>query len=314
MMLPILLGISLPNVDQIIMKESASFFDKGSQTALNYANRTMLIPIGIFAQAMSIAVLPSMSQQTANGNLKEFKRITGKTLRTILFLTVPCSALMFVISLPIIQTLYQHGKFHASDAIATACALRFYCIGIFAWSCQAILTRGFYAMQDTITTVKTGTVMTLVFCLLNFIAIKFVGQTHPILGIEAIAFNTSLAATLYMIWLFVILRKRMRGLQDKALHMTSVRIIVASIALVAASAIPLSLWNMLLAGHRTGTLNSLAQVIVCSVLGGWAYYKVTQYYQLAELDSVLSMAKSRIAPLKRIVDKLIAKFGIRSNS
>jgi putative peptidoglycan lipid II flippase len=316
MMLPILLGISLPNVDQIVMKVTASCLTKGSTSALQLANRMMLMPIGIFAQAVSIAVLPTMARHTSSGDMSEFKRTTGKTLRTILFITIPCSALMFILAAPIIQALYQHGKFNADDTSVTASALRFYCIGIFAWSSQAILTRGFYALKDTITTVVTGSIMTVVFCALNFWAImttrgghlnhfghwpflsidySLPGSSH--LGVDWIALNTSISAIIYMLWLFKILRKRMRGLQDRALTMTLVRIILGTVALSIATGGAVWLWSHALGIRHGGALAAIAQLIVCGSLGIWVYVQVAKFYKLAELDSLTSMLDSKFAPL-----------------
>ena len=113
MMLPILLGVSLPNVDQIINSYFASELAAGSQAALQYAVRLMLIPIGIFAQAMGIAILPTMSGLAAEGRRKEFRATVSSALRTILFLTIPASALLCLLAVPIITLLLQAGQFTA---------------------------------------------------------------------------------------------------------------------------------------------------------------------------------------------------------
>jgi len=98
MMLPILLGVSLPNVDQIINSIFATELHTiGSQTWLQYANRVMLIPIGIFGQAMGIAILPTMSAMAAGKQNRQFKRTVNAGLRIILFLTVPASALFYLL-------------------------------------------------------------------------------------------------------------------------------------------------------------------------------------------------------------------------
>ena len=125
MMLPILLGVSLPNVDQIINSYFASELAAGSQAALQYAVRLMLIPIGIFAQAMGIAILPAMSGLAAEGKTREFRATVSQALRTILFLTIPASALLCLLAVPTITLLLQSGQFTAHDTATTATALRF---------------------------------------------------------------------------------------------------------------------------------------------------------------------------------------------
>jgi putative peptidoglycan lipid II flippase len=208
MMIPILLGVSLPNVDQIISGSFSSALSIGSQAAITTATRLMLIPIGIFAQAMGIAFLPTMSQQA--GNPKQFRSTTARALRFVLFLTVPSSALMFVLASPIIGLIYQNGHFTAHDTYRTAFALRFYALGIFAWSAQAILTRGFYALQDSRTPVISGTIMTVIFIGMSWFSVHF----HPVdWNIGGLAMATSIAATMHMIVMYVFLRRRAHGLQ-----------------------------------------------------------------------------------------------------
>jgi putative peptidoglycan lipid II flippase len=232
LLLPILLGVSLPNVDQIISGFFGSELRFGSQTALNYATRLMLIPIGIFAQAMGIAFLPTMSQQA--GNLKQFRSTAARALRFVLFLTVPSSALMFILAVPIIGLLYQHGKFTHEDTIRTAEALRFYAIGIFAWSAQAILTRGFYAQQDSRTPVISGTIMTAIFIAMSWYVVHF----HPVgWGIKGLAMATSIAATLHMLVMYYFLSIRTKGLQGFRTLAMLVKLGIATVFLGASSVI-----------------------------------------------------------------------------
>ena len=229
MMLPIVLGVSLPNVDQIINGYFASELPLGSQAAMSYAVRLMLIPIGIFAQAMGIAILPTMAGQAAAGQIKEFRATISQALRTILFITVPASALLCLLASPIITLLLQSGEFTAHDTAVTATALRFYSLGIFAWSAQAILTRGFYALQDSRTPVISGTAMTAVFIGMNWGVVHFTPW-----GIAGLAAATSIAAAMHMAIMYFFLRRRLRGLRDGPLLVSVVKTLCATAALCAA--------------------------------------------------------------------------------
>ena len=230
MMLPILLGVSLPNVDQIITGRFASELPTGSQAALQFGVRIMLIPIGIFAQAMGIAVLPTMAAQAVAGQRRALKATISKALRSILFLTVPASVLLFLLAQPIVALLLQSGKFTVASTLITASALRFYSLGIFAWSAQAILTRGFYALQDSRTPVISGTVMTVVFIMMNWLVVNATTW-----GVSGLALATSIAAVLHMLVMFVLLRRRMRGLNDRHMLLSVGRLLLAVFALSVAA-------------------------------------------------------------------------------
>lgn len=328
----IMFGMALPNVDQIIMSFFASMLPNGGQTALTYANRTMLIPIGIIAQAMSIAVLPAMARQTAAGAMASYRATTSKTLRTILFMTAPASALMFVLALPIVQMLYQRHAFHFADALITAQALRFYCLGIFAWSCQAILTRGFYALHDAHTPVWTGRVMTVALIVMNLVVVhlaagpgsmtsaiasdfsrgavkaafhefavaSFGPGGHPLLAVEGIAFCTTVAATVYMIMLFVLLHRRVKDLEDKKLTIACVRIAIATFALCAVSSILQWAYREVFGTGAAHVLrHAIGELIFCGGFGLFAYLAVARYYRMKELADLERIATSKLGPLLR---------------
>ena len=172
MLLPIGLGVSLPNIDQIVNKAFASYLGSGDTTAIMNAYRLMLLPIGVFAQAMALAVFPTLSSQAAEKDLPAMRRTMNQSLRNILFLTVPASALMFLLAEPIITLLLQSGKYTHADTLVTAAALRSLSLGIFAWSCQSLLTRGFYALQNSKVPVISGAIVSVIFVAMNVAVVR----------------------------------------------------------------------------------------------------------------------------------------------
>ena len=176
MLLPIGLGVSLPNIDQMVNKAFASYLGPGDTTAIMNAYRLMLLPIGVFAQAMALAVFPTLSGQAAEQNLVAMRRTMNQSLRNILFLTVPASALMFLLAEPIITFLLEGGQYKHGDTVVTASALRFLSLGIFAWSCQSLLTRGFYALQNSKVPVISGAIVSVLFVAMNAYVVRPVIQ------------------------------------------------------------------------------------------------------------------------------------------
>lgn len=179
MLLPIGLGVSLPNIDQMVNKEFASFLGKGDTTAIMNAYRLMLLPIGVFAQAMALAAFPTLSAQAADKNTTAMRRTMSQSLRNILFLTVPASALMFLLAEPVITFLLQSGKYTHADTLVTASALRCLSLGIFAWSCQSLLTRGFYALQNSKVPVISGAIVSVIFVAMNMAVVR------PVIHVKA---------------------------------------------------------------------------------------------------------------------------------
>ena len=280
MMLPIVLGVSLPNVDQIINGYFASQLPTGSQAALNYAVRLMLIPIGVFGQAMGIAILPTMSDQAAAKQYKAFRATTGRALRTIMFLTIPASALLFLLATPLIALLFQHKHFTAAATQLTAPPLRFYALGIFAWSAQAILTRGFYALQDTRTPVISGTAMTVVFVGMNWMVVHVLHW-----GVAGLALATSVAAALHMLVMYLLLRRRTRGLQGGLLAASVAKTLLATAALGLAVWVVRAATLTLMPGDTPFKLAAAAVLLFAGSAGLAAFTLTGKLLRMDELQS-----------------------------
>lgn len=289
MMLPILLGVSLPNVDQLITGNFASELSTGSQASIGFATRMMLIPIGIFAQAMGIAILPTMASQAAANQRRAFRATLNKGLRTILFLTVPSSALLFLLAQPVVVFLLQSGRFTPEATLMTASALRFYSIGIFAWSVQAILTRGFYALQDSRTPVVSGTIMTVLFIAMSWLVVNASSW-----GVSGLALVTTIAATLHMLVLLVVLRHRLKGLQDLLLLTSVIKTSLATAALCLVVIMLRSALEHLLPGG--GGTPKLHAAVVLAIAGGGglvAFAAAARALRMDELQSVMGLVRRR---------------------
>src|SRR5207244_3766570 len=150
-------------------------------------------------------------------------------IRFILFLTIPSSMLMIVLAVPIIQLLLQQGQFLPEHTQQTAQALAYYAIGIFAWSAQSVLARGFYALQDTRTPVIIGTVVTLFFIPLNWLFMTPLGMNF-----RGLALATTVAAILHMVVMTIVLRRRLGGIDGRRLAVSTGKILAAGTAASAA--------------------------------------------------------------------------------
>lgn len=282
LLVPILLGISFTNIDQIINGSFASSLHAtGAQNVLQYANRLELIPIGIFAQALGIAILPSLSQLVSAGKTDELRAAINRGLRMILFVTIPASVLMSLLAVPIIATLSHHGKFGSTATFWAAGALQAFCIGIFAWSTHAVLTRSFYALHDSRTPVVTGTIMTAVFIAMEWFVVHYTKW-----GVKGLAGATSLAAIIYMATLYIILHRRLRGLLGFRLMASTVKTVLATIVMGIALYLTRTGCYAVIGTATTGTLHALFTTGIASAAGIVSFVFVAQRLQMTELDGL----------------------------
>lgn len=160
MMLPVVLGLSLPGVYAIITRAFGSFFEEGAISALDIGNRIMQAPLGIFGQALAIAVFPTLIEMYAHNKKREFLETASKSVRTVIFIGLIVGGIMFVMSEDIVRVLNQWGTFTSQNTKFVAEGLRMYSLGVFAWCAHPILMRAFFAMENTITPVFLGTITT----------------------------------------------------------------------------------------------------------------------------------------------------------
>ena len=279
LMLPILLGVALPNIDQLVTAEFAAQLHDGSQAALNAASRIMLIPVGIFAQAAGIALLPALSRLASPSTRDQFRATVNRSLGTVLFLTLPSSALIYLLAPEAISILNQHGAFTAADTMRAALPLRFYAMGIFAWSASTLLNRGFYALQDTKTPVISGTIATAVFVALSWMSMRL----HW--GTAGLALSTTIGVMLHVVLLYAMLRIRLRGIRIAVLSRSIVKTLLSTAMLSGAVAATVAL------AHHAGldavtALKSTALLAAGTATGLTAFALCAWALKMRELDTV----------------------------
>ena len=292
MLLPIGLGVSLPNIDQMVNKAFASYLGAGDTTAIMNAYRLMLLPIGVFAQAMSLAVYPTLSEQAGLRDLKAMRRTMSQSLRNILFLTVPSSALMFLLAAPIITFLLQSGKYSHTDTLVTAGALKTLALGIFAWSCQSLLTRGFYALQNSKIPVISGACVSVLFVAMNWAVVH-----HTHWGVRGLGLATSIAAAIHMTALLILLRGRLRGIQGGRLWLSLSKTLLATAALcVVTHVLQAAMMTLFEMPHFADWPPKLLALLVLAVagLGGIATFLLTaRLLRMEELQAAIGMVRRR---------------------
>jgi putative peptidoglycan lipid II flippase len=130
---------------------------------------------------------------------------------------------MAVLAEPIIGFVLLGGQFKPDDVAEAALALRLYSLGTFAWSAQAVLGRGFFAMQDSKTPLSITKFMIVAFALLAWIL-------NGVMGFGGLALAMSIVATANMIWFLVALQRRAGGLDVRGLARAAAKIAAAAIA------------------------------------------------------------------------------------
>ncbi|MGH2352149.1 MAG: murein biosynthesis integral membrane protein MurJ [Chloroflexota bacterium] len=285
LMLPRLIGQGAVQLSFIFTTGLASFLPSGRVAALNFAWVLMMLPLGTFAMSMAGAAFPTLAEQAARGEHRALAATVRRTLGMIQFVMVPSALGLIVAGLPLVQTLFQHGAFTAESSAITAAALTFYAMGLPAHGAIEILTRAFYALQDTRTPVTLGVLAMAANVALASLLIVPLAEPLAHVGI-AIALSAS--ATAEALVLLLLLRRRLPGVLTLSLVWSLSRTVLAGLVMAAAAAFALAVTRLIL--H----LPPIVQTASAVATGGATYAAAAFVLRSPDLHDVLRMARRRL--------------------
>lgn len=240
--LPRLLAFDLSNITLLLGTILGSYLVEGSIASLNQAYNLQAVPVGVFAFALALAAFTPLSEYYAVGNEKKFALTLLKVLRQIMFFMVPMTVLMLLYRAYIVRLVLGFGKFSWDDTVRTLTVLGIFSFSLLTQSLTTILSRAFFARQNTKIPVAIN-----VLCLgVNLVAGMFLaewpGRDGQPLGIYGLAAAFVLASSVNALLLFAVMRKTLaKVLQsalpgllirfEKELWVTLLKIILASVAM-----------------------------------------------------------------------------------
>jgi len=188
--IPLMLGQSLVVLDEQLGRTFGSLVSDGGVSWLTFGRQTMLVPVGVIAQAAGVATYPFLARLVAEGKHREMAHAVGRALRYIIVFSLIATAALMALSTPAVRALYERGSFDTFDTTATAGTVVFFAIGIPMWGVQQILARGFYAREEMWAPVAIGTISTAV-------ALPVYWALQRTMGVDGLALASTLAISIY---------------------------------------------------------------------------------------------------------------------
>ena len=201
--IPSLLSSTIIEINIIIARGYATYADEGMLTLLNNANRTWQLPLGIFAQSIGIALLPTLSEHFAAENYDQFKRILYKGLRVVYILCVPTALFMMILNQDIMRIIFKWGSYSEREVFYSGLILLGYSSALVFSSIMTLMTRAFYSIHDSKTPLISGVVGILVNYLFNSFFIRYTS-----IGIAGTALSYTITAFVNMMILIIAFKKK----------------------------------------------------------------------------------------------------------
>ncbi len=200
LMIPALFGVSVSQISLLLDSVIASFLPTGSISWLYYSDRISELPLGVFGVAIGSVILPSLSKYHAKADKMAFSKTLDWAIRLIILIAIPASVGLFILSEPVLATLFHYGVMTDHDILMTGKSLKAFSLGLTAFMLIKVLAPGYFSRQNVTAPVKIAVKALSMNMLLNLIFV------WP-LAHAGLALATSLSSALNAWLLYCGLRK-----------------------------------------------------------------------------------------------------------
>lgn len=260
----------------------ASFISARSLVIFELAQTLMLAPVILFGQSIAQATFPTLSIKSKNPD--EFVSIFVSSLNQILYLTLPISALLIVLRIPVVRLFFGASRFDWEATVTTGLTLAFLGISIAAQSSIYLLSRAFFALKDS----QTPFFITLFSVFANII---FSYYFILILNLPVYYLGVSFTISNLISFIFLLITLNAKVVLPKLeILATTSKILIATLVMGVALYIPIKLLDQLVF-DTTRTINLLMLTGIASITGIIAYIFFTWLLDIKEAYYIIDVVK-----------------------
>ncbi|MGH2446122.1 MAG: murein biosynthesis integral membrane protein MurJ [Candidatus Limnocylindria bacterium] len=286
---PRMLGLAAGQLNFLVSTVLASGLPEGSLTAYNYAFQLSQIPVGVVGVSIAVALFPTLSQDAALGRIGEIRRQVANAIRVLVFVAAPLTAIMIVLREPLTSVFYQYGLFSQEATDRTASTLLYFAIGLIGHIVVHVLTRAFYAMQDT----RTPVMWAIVAVAIN---VPLMATLVGPMGVEGLALALSISAVIEVLGLLWSLHRRIESVEEASILRTLGRAAVAALAAALLMLGGLTLVEGTLGGLLDNAVGRLLVLLLLAGAGGAIFLLVAAALRAPEIGQLRAVLQRRRAP------------------
>ncbi len=288
LMLPVTLGLGLINFNLSVDSIFGTLISDQAPAAIDKAFRIYMLPQGVFSVALATVVFPTLSRLVARHEYERLRGTLSHAMRQMLFLLVPTTAALLVLSDPITQVVYQRGQFDAAQTDLVSEALFYFAFSLPFAGVNLILIRTFFSLQRPWTPTLIALVNLGVNAGLDALLYK------PV-GIGGIPLSTAIVSLVTTVALVAVLRRLIGGVDLRRTLAVGLRITLAA-GLLAGTALGIkSLLDSALSGSNG---SQLIVIVVAGVAGAAAYFAACFALRIHEAREVADLIRGQLSRLR----------------
>lgn len=274
---PFIISGTAAQVNLIIDRTLATGLPEGRVSALYFASKLVLLPQTIFTGAVSMVVYPLLVNAAT---LKDWPRLIEglyKAVRLLLLVMFPAVIGLYVLRVPLVQMLFEHGAFKPEDTLITVQTIPYFLGLLLTGSMVAILVNVYYALKKMKMAVGIGIISLAVNIIMSIILVRFLEQ-------RGLALANSLSSltnfTLLFLCFFIVLKLHKKA--DLPLRALLVFILQVSLSSCTMGVV-VYLVNTILHKYLGGFIGLILNT-VCSIMTGIMIYTLLTF--LFRVDEV----------------------------
>lgn len=287
---PIVAGLLVNQAGIAIGYNLATLSGDRSLNYMRYATTLYQFPQGLVVTALSIAILPTLSEQ-ASGLVTTFRHTLAEGLRLVVTLILPATAGLFALALPIVTLLFEGGRFTPADSQVTALALRLFLFGLPFAAVDQMLIFASYARKDTLRPALVGVASIAVYVVVAWYLVRNLERWWPAawspgeqpVGLYGLMIADAVKHLTHTLLMLPVLNSQIGGLPGAGLATSTVKSLVAALATAGIA------WFVASAGIEMVGFSSLGQqllVVTAAGVAGVGVYVLLVY--------VLDMKEARL--------------------
>jgi putative peptidoglycan lipid II flippase len=238
------------------------------------------LPYGLFTVSLMTTFAPELATAANADDAEALRARLTRALRMTIVVIVPATALYIGLARPMITVLLERGAFTSGNAAAVADTLVAFAVGLVPFSLYLFSLRAFYSHLDTSTPF-------LINCGENAVNIALAFPLYAWLGVPGLALSFSLAYLVAAAVTLVVVQRRLRAVDVRAVSGTLVRTGAVG-AVVGAVA-----WALGEAIGWSSTGAALLALLVGGIAGIGVYVGLSSLARVEEVGALLALAPWR---------------------
>lgn len=147
--LPAIIGVGGFALIGVLNVFFAGWLEEGAHTAIYYADRLLELPRSLVAISMGTALLPSLSRFFTLKKISPLLELAAHQRDLLIYIILPCALGLFFLGTPIIEVLFERGKFDEETVYKTVGVLKIYGALLVFLSFSQILSTCFFSIHNT---------------------------------------------------------------------------------------------------------------------------------------------------------------------